>query len=132
MELSFQQLKQKDVISVSDGKNLGKVSDVTVSFPENRWLGITVPGCKGFKLTNKRELFIPVNHIVKVGEDAVLVKTEDKKPDCPPPKPPRPPKDKCPPCPPQCPPPRGQRPPKNYPDDYSDNFPDRRDYGEYE
>lgn len=115
MELSFQQLKQKDVVSVSDGKNLGKVCDVTVSFPEKEWLGITVPGSKGFKLTNKREMFIPVHQIVKVGEDAVLVKTEGKK-DCPPP-----PKDDCPP---PCPP----RPPKPRRDDGYD----RRDYGEYE
>ena len=124
MELSFQSLKQKDVISVTDGKNLGKVCDVTVSFPETDWLGITVPGCKGFKFTNKHEQFIPVSQIVKVGEDAVLVKTEDKKPPCPPPK------DKCPPpCPP---PPNGHRRQNNYPDSFPDNIPDRRDYGEYE
>lgn len=126
MELSFQALKQKDVVSVSDGKNLGKVCDITVSFPECNWLGITVPGSKGFKLTNKRELFIPVSQIVKVGEDAVLVKTEDKKPDCPPPKPPcPPPKGKCPPPCPPC-------PPKRPRDEFPDNIPDRRDYGEYE
>ena len=119
MELSFQNLKQKDVISVTDGRNLGKVCDVSVSFPDCNWLGITVPGCKGFKFTNKREQFIPVSWIVQIGEDAVLVKTEDKKPPCPPP-----PKDKCPPpCPPKhCPPPN--RPPFENPD--------RRDYGEYE
>ncbi len=123
MELSFQQLKQKDVISMTDGKNLGKVCDVTVSFPDNDWLGITVPGCKGFKFTNKRETFIPVKNIVKIGEDAILVKTEEKKDG-------KPPKDKCPPppCPPPCPPKR--RRPDN--DDFPDNIPDRRDYGEYE
>ena len=132
MELSFQNLKQKDVISVNDGKNLGKVSDISVSFPECNWLGLTVPGCKGFKLTNKHELFIPVNWIVQIGEDAILVKTEHKPPLPPPDKCP-PPKDKCPPpCPPppNCPPPK-PRPHQNYPDN---NFQggDRRDYGEYE
>ena len=127
MELSFQGLKQKDVISVNDGKNLGKVSDISVSFPECSWLGLTVPGCKGFRLTNKRELFIPVNWIVQIGEDAILVRTEQK-----PPLPP--PSDKCPPpkdkCPPPCPPPK-PRPRQNYPDNFQNN-PDRRDYGEYE
>ena len=123
MELSFQDLKQKDVISVSDGKNLGKVCDISVSFPECSWLGITVTGCKGFKLTNKREEFIPVNLIVKIGEDAILVQAEDRKPPCPPPK------DKCPP--PPCPPPKS-RPPRNHPDNFNGNMPDRRDYGEYE
>ena len=119
MELSFLSLKQKDVISVNDGKNLGKVCDISVSFPECNWLGITVPGCKGFKLTNKRELFIPVNWIVRVGDDAILVKPDDKKPPAPPPN------DKCPPPPPKhCPPPPKHCPPFENPD--------RRDYGEYE
>ena len=65
MELSFSQLKQKDVVSVTDGKNLGKVCDISLTFPDNNWLGITVTGCKGFKLTNKKELFIPAGEIVK-------------------------------------------------------------------
>ena len=131
MELSFQNLKQKDVISVNDGKNLGKVSDISVSFPECNWLGLTVPGCKGFKLTNKREMFIPVNWIVQIGEDAILVKTEHKPPDCPPPKGKCPPPD-CPPpnCPPpNCPPPK-PRPRPNHHDNFQGG--DRRDYGEYD
>ena len=122
MELSFHHLKQKDVINISDGTNLGKVCDISVSFPECNWLGITVPGCKGFKLTNRREQFIPVNLIVKVGEDAILVKTEQPKPPCPPPK------DKCPP---PCPPPKPRKQ-KNYPENFSNSNQDRRDYGEYE
>ena len=129
MELSFQTLKQKDVVSVSDGRNLGKVCDVTVSFPENNWLGITVPGCKGFKFTNKAEIFIPVKQIVKIGDDTVLVKTESGKPDCPPPKPQCPPHNNCPPKP--CPPPKPQ-PRKDRFDDFPDNIPDRRDLSEYE
>lgn len=125
MELSFSNLKQKEVISVGDGKNLGKVCDISLSFPDCNWLGITVSGCKGFKLTNKREEFIPVNQIVKIGEDAILVKPYEKPAPCPPPK------DNCPPpCPPPCPP---NRPPHNRPNS-PNNFQggDRRDYGEYE
>ena len=124
MEHSFHSLKQKDVIN-SDGINLGKVCDISVSFPECNWLGMTVTGCKGFKFTNKRELFIPVNLIVRIGEDAILVKNEAKTPPpCPPPK------DKCPPpqCPPPCPPPN--RPHQNFHDNFQGG--DRRDYGEYE
>ncbi len=126
MELSFQQLKQKDVVSVTDGKNLGKPCDLTVCFPENRWLGITVPGCKGFKFTNKHEVFIPVEKIVKIGEDAILVKTEEKK-DCPPQKSDcRPPRN-----------PHNHRPPSRSqsnlpPNSCCDESFDRRDYGEYE
>ena len=121
MDHSFHQLKQKDVINIGDGANLGKVCDITVSFPEGNWIGITVTGSRGFKFTNKHELFIPVNFISRIGEDAILVKPEFNRPPCPPPK------DKCPP--PPC-PPSGPRPPKRP----SGDFPgaDRRDYGEYE
>lgn len=93
MEFTFSRLKQKDVINISDGKNLGKVCDITVTFPENNFTGITVTGCKGFKFT-RQEVFIPVSNVVKIGEDAVLVKLSDGKPpqDCPPKRP-----DNCPP-----------------------------------
>lgn len=123
MELSFTELKQKDVINLIDGKHLGRVCDLTFSFPESKVLGFTVTGCKGFRFS-KQEVFLPINTVVKIGKDAVLVKfgkEEDchekpkcKPKPCPPPCPPNP----CPPkpCPPQCPP---------YPND-------RRSYDEYE
>lgn len=122
MEVTYSSLKQKDVINLLDGRNLGKVCDITFSFPENNVLGFTVTGCKGFKFS-KQEIFIPIRSVVKIGDDAVLVKfgksesaqeKPPKKPNCPPP-------NNCcpPPCPPDncCPP---QRP---------DN---RRSYDEYE
>lgn len=103
MEFTFSELRQKDVINLTDGRNLGRVCDITVTFPENRVQGILVTGGKGFRLT-KKEIFIPMCDVEKIGSDAVLVKLGDKnenhppkRPDCPPPK--------CPP-PPQCPPSR--------------------------
>ena len=53
MEFTFSQLKQKDVINLTDGKNLGKVCDITFSYPENNVLGITVTGCKGFRFSKQ-------------------------------------------------------------------------------
>ena len=113
MEFTFTQLKQKDVVSVIDGKNLGRVCDITLSFPENNLLGLTVTGCRGFHFS-KQDMFIPIRQVVKIGEDTVLVKMEQRDDCSPPPPPKRPPK--CPPnnCPPNpCP-------------------PDRRSYDEYE
>lgn len=126
MEVTFSALKQKDVINLQDGKHLGKVFDITFSFPENKVLGFTVTGCKGFRLS-KQEIFLPIKTVVKIGEDAVLVKFgKAEKPDCPPPKPDCPPQnhDCCPPCPPPC-PPCPPRKPNNNPNP-------RRDYGEYD
>lgn len=122
MEVTYSSLKQKDVINLLDGRNLGKVCDITFSFPENNVLGFTVTGCKGFKFS-KQEIFIPIRSVVKIGDDAVLVKfgKSDSPPEKPPKKPNCPPPNNCcpPPCPPDncCPP---QRP---------DN---RRSYDEYE
>ena len=95
MDVNFCKLKQKDVISLNDGKNLGKVCDITFRYPENTVVGITVTGGKGFRF-NRAEQFIPIAAVVKIGDDAVLVKTAPKGEGgkIPPPCPPQPP---CPP-----------------------------------
>lgn len=93
MEFLFSKLKKLDVICISDGKNLGRFCDVTFTLPDGKIKGFTATGCKGIKFS-KSEIFIPLSDIVKVGEDAVLVKTGEKnkkgkgdKHDCPPPDP---------------------------------------------
>lgn len=88
MDFTFSQLKQKEVINLTDGKHLGKVCDISFTFPENDFSGIFVTGCKGFKLS-RQEQFVPVRSITKIGEDAVLVKLEAAKPERPPQKPPQ-------------------------------------------
>ncbi len=72
MELTFSELRAKEVVNTQDGRKLGKVCDIALCYPENKWLGIVVPGGKswGFK---KNEMFIDLKHIVKIGEDVVLV-----------------------------------------------------------
>jgi YlmC/YmxH family sporulation protein len=72
MELSFSDLRTKEVINTLDGRRLGKVCDVVLCYPENRWLGIVVPGGRGFG-KKKSELFIELRSITKVGEDVILV-----------------------------------------------------------
>lgn len=88
MELNFSQLKQKEVISLADGKSLGKVCDAALLFPENKITGLIVTGGKLFKFM-RQEIFLPVNCIVRIGEDAILVNfTPGEKPVPPPPPPP--------------------------------------------
>ena len=72
MELSFSELRAKEVINTQDGRKLGKVCDIALCYPENRWLGIIVPGTKGWR-QKKNELFIDLKQIIKVGSDVVLV-----------------------------------------------------------
>lgn len=98
MEVIFSELKQKEVINVADGRHLGRVCDLSFTFPEGKIIGLTVTGCKGFKFT-KQEVFLPLKCVVKIGEDAVLVNLSDDAP------PPPPPGKGQPHCPPPCPPP---------------------------
>lgn len=84
MEVIFSELKQKEVINIADGRHLGKVCDITFTFPEGKVGGFTVTGCKGFKIT-KQELFLPLKCVVKIGTDAVLVNLGEEPPPPPPP-----------------------------------------------
>lgn len=109
-----------DVVSVTDGKNLGRVCDVALYFPEGRIKGFFVTGCKGFKW-GKSDEFVPISNIVKIGEDVILVRSGEEKP----PKGERPPAANHgnPNCPPPCPPPCPPCPPR---------FDPRRNFDDYE
>ena len=72
MQFSFSDLRAKEVINTQDGRKLGRACDVSLCYPENRWLGIVVPGGKGFG-SKKQCLFIELRNIVKIGEDVILV-----------------------------------------------------------
>ena len=116
MEFSYTQIRQMDVISVVDGKHLGKVCDLVFEFPEGKVRGFYVTGGKGFRLT-RPDLLIPLKNIVRIGEDVILTDA-----DCVPP-----PKEK--PC---------RKPPRRPPADCCGEFreggapKDRRSYDEYE
>ena len=71
MELSFSTLRAKEVVNTQDGRKLGKVCDIVFCYPENRWIGLIVPGGRGF--SRKQELFLELRNIVKIGEDVILV-----------------------------------------------------------
>lgn len=73
MEFLYGQLKKLEVISVTDGKNLGKICDMVIFLPEGKIKGFYVTGGKGFHFT-KSDTFIPLGDVVKIGEDTILVK----------------------------------------------------------
>lgn len=114
MDLTYNELRKKDVINVADGRCLGRIVNVNFSFPKGVIIGIMVPASKRRGLINffdKSTLYISVNNIIKIGGDVILVdlrcgenclpNTNIKGHDRPPKKPPSP----CgPPCPPPCPP----------------------------
>lgn len=46
MEYNLTDLKKKKVINVADGKDLGKIADMVITYPEGKIKGIIVPGKK--------------------------------------------------------------------------------------
>ncbi len=72
MELSYNELRKKEVVNTMDGKKLGRVCDLVFCYPENRILGFVVPGSRAFGF-KREEYFIDLKNIVKIGEDVILV-----------------------------------------------------------
>lgn len=76
MELSFNELKKRDVVNVSDGKCYGKITDLTLSFPKGVMTGITVFGSKKncfLRLFDNNKIFIDEKKILRIGSDVILV-----------------------------------------------------------
>ncbi len=72
MEVSYSELKNKEVINVSDGKRLGHIIDILFDNVSGVVKGIVVPGDK--KIFRKSEdLFVPLTRVKKIGDDVVLV-----------------------------------------------------------
>ncbi len=72
MELTFSELRAKEVVNTQDGRKLGKVCDIVLCYPENRWIGIVAPSGKGWSW-KKGGVFIDLRCIVKIGDDVILV-----------------------------------------------------------
>ncbi|MBP5308454.1 MAG: PRC-barrel domain-containing protein [Clostridia bacterium] len=79
----FSDLKKKDVVELSTGKKLGRITDALFTFPEGKIKTVTV-SC-GFMGMGESKSF-PFGDIEKIGEDAVLVRTGGNRPctPCPP------------------------------------------------
>lgn len=83
MEISFADLKDKEVINIFDGKKLGHVIDITFEGTTGQVLGIVLPGIKKF-MHKTEDIFVPISNLKKIGEDVLLVRLspdgETKKP----------------------------------------------------
>ncbi len=77
MSISYQELKRKDVLEISSGKNLGKITDVIIEKKSGKILKIVVPGKRGGFLSCEN-LEIKYSQIQKIGDDVILVDTMKK------------------------------------------------------
>ena len=93
MELSYAELKCKEIVNVKSGARMGRIVDIIFACDGSGVLGIVAPGEKKlFKATE--DIFIPWKNITKIGSDVILVdidvktspavvrKKPDDNPDC--------------------------------------------------
>lgn len=79
MEISFLELKEKEVINVFNGQKLGGVIDFVFELPSGRLLGLVVPGDK--KLFKRGDdIFVPLEKVKRIGTDVVLVGLQNEVP----------------------------------------------------
>ena len=78
MQLTFKQLRTKEIINMADGKKLGRVCDVVLCYPEYKWVGLIAPTSES--MFKREQILIEPKHIVKIGEDVILVNLSQNKP----------------------------------------------------
>lgn len=77
MEITFTDLKQREVINVFDGKKLGRITDLVFDIESGKVEGIIVPGEKKiFRKTD--DIFIPLEKLKRIGDDVILIGIEVK------------------------------------------------------
>lgn len=79
MDYNLSDLKKKKVINVLDGRDLGRITDIIISYPEGKVKSIIVPGKKNAFLSSC-ELIISFSCIERIGDDTVLVCLSGVKP----------------------------------------------------
>lgn len=74
VDYTFCELREKEVINVSDGKRLGRIIDIALHC-SGRVVGIVVPGEKKFfkNVSGSDNIFIPWKNVLKIGDDVILV-----------------------------------------------------------
>ncbi len=79
-EISFCELRKKEVVNAADGSRLGHIVDMIISVETKRALGIVAPGHKSGFFSKEQNLFIPLGCIVKIGEDVILINMSQGEP----------------------------------------------------
>lgn len=70
----------KDVVNVSDGKKLGNIGDIEIDIKTGKIEAIVITGAGkilGF-FGKDEDIVIPWSHILKIGEDVILVRYKEK------------------------------------------------------
>ncbi len=74
------ELKQKEVINISDGRRLGFVNDVEINLENGKVDAIIIPAGNRFLgfMGKDNEYVIPWERVKKIGEDIILVDMDER------------------------------------------------------
>ncbi len=73
MEISFCDIREKEVINIYDGKKLGHIIDIIFDKDTGQVQGVVVPGIKKF-MRRAEDIFVPMANLKKIGQDVLLVR----------------------------------------------------------
>ena len=76
-ELTFCELKRREVINGSDGRRMGHIIDLVFSSDSGKVKGIILPYGKRGVFGKTQDLFVPWGCVQKIGEDVILVEIHD-------------------------------------------------------
>ena len=100
-ELSFLELRTKEIVNCIDGRKLGRIIDLIFNAASGKVKGIIAPYCRKGFFSKSQDIYIPWNCVKKIGEDVIIVEVQEfatRGKDAPPmPPPPPPPQQPCPP-----------------------------------
>lgn len=78
--LNTENIKNKEVINIKDGKSLGYVYDIEINLKEGKIDGIVLPGERGFFNLfgrDSEDFVIKWKHVKTIGDDVILVDVQN-------------------------------------------------------
>ena len=72
-EISFCELRKKEVVNSADGSKLGHIVDMVICVETKAALGIVAPARKSGLFSKEQNVFIPLSCIERIGTDVILV-----------------------------------------------------------
>lgn len=82
--VTFDSLKEREVINVSDGRRLGNVCDLRMDIDKGIVTALIVPGeCNFLGISKGDNIMIPWECIERIGDDIIIVKAQGPYQRCP-------------------------------------------------
>lgn len=75
MDISFNELRNKEVINLTDGSRMGHIIDILFSSDLGVVAGFIVPGEKRI-FKKSEDIFIPLEKVRRMGDDVILVRID--------------------------------------------------------